>query len=455
MKACQVFARALALCCALAGTAAVRWSPNDLLSARSVSGQFFVNSARQNSPVAEFSNHAQLVKLEPALVTVSCERIKQILVNELGPGGQWRGKIFLTLRPAQTVDDELTLVSERFKDGWRYRLDVPNPLERARFVRGVVQALLLEEANRKARERSAEIPVWLAEGLARNVLAAHELEVILPPPQLVVNGLMITPREVNSRRSDPLATARRDLREYAPLTLEQLSWPRDEQLIGVAGGVYRSNAQLFVSELLRFPDGRACLHSMLEELPKFYNWQLAFLRGFKPHFQRQLDVEKWWALQVELFTGRDASGLWSAEVSWAKLEAMLRAPVQLRRQQKDLPSAAQVPLTTVIREWDFERQRQALRAKLGELDAARQRVATDFLPLVDEYRRLFAVYLTKRDQAGLVLPGSKITSPGAKSVVREALRQFDILESQRQGLIPKPAVPEDSAQAETALTNRK
>jgi hypothetical protein len=455
VNASHVFARTLTLLCALAGTAGAQLAPYDSVSARSVSGQFIVYSAQQHSPAQDFSNDATLLKLDPSLVAVSCERIKQVLASELGPGGQWRGKVHLALRPAQSADDEITLIAERFKDGWGYRLEVPNPVERKRFVRGVVQALLLEEANRQAGERSAEIPVWLAEGLARNVLAAHELEVILPPPRLAVNRLIITPREVNARRSDSLATARRDLREHAPLTLEELSWPKDEQLLGAAGGIYRSSAQVFVSELLRFPDGRACLHAMLEDLPKFYNWQMAFLSAFKPHFQRQLDVEKWWALQVEWFTGRDASGLWTPEESWVKLDRILRAPVQVRRQKKDLPAAAEVPLSTVIREWDFDRQKKTLRAKLGELDGARQRVAPGLLPLVDEYRRALADYLTNRDRAGLVLPGSKVASPGAKSVVRETLRRFDVLESQRQELKPKPAAPVASAATETAETSVK
>lgn len=455
MNARHKFARAVILVGTLAFTAGAQLAPHDSVSARSVSGQFIVYSADQNLPGPDFPNDARLLKLEPSLVTVSCERIKQALASELGPNGPWRGKIFVSLRPAQSADEEITLISERFQDGWGYRLEVPNPAEPTRFIRGVVQALLLEQANRKAGERSAEIPIWLAEGLARHVLATHELEVILPPPRLAVNRLIITSREVNARRSDPLATARRDLREHPPLTLAELSWPKDEQLIGALGGIYRSSAQLFVSELLRLPNGRACLHAMLEELPKCYNWQMAFLRAFEPHFQRQLDVEKWWALQVELFTGRDASGLWTPEESWAKLDEILHAPVQVRREGKDLPLAAKVSLTTVVREWEFARQKQTLRAKLRELDGARSRVAMDLLPLVDEYRWALAEYLTNRDRAGSVLPRSRTTSPSAKSVVREALRQFDVLESRRQELKPKPAEPVAAAPTESAAPGVK
>jgi hypothetical protein len=67
---------------------------------------------------------------------------------------------------------------------------------------------------------------------------------------------------------------------------------------------------------------------------------------------------------------------------------------------------------------------------------------------------VLAEYLAKRDRKGMALLLSKVTSPGARSVVREALRQFDDLEAQRQELKPKPAVPGESATTETAVTNR-
>src|SRR5260221_309389 len=79
-----------------------------------------------------------------------------------------------------------------------------------------------------------------------------------------------------------------------PLSFEGLSWPSDAHLSGEAGDVYRASAQLFVHELLRFQDGRACLRTMLDGLPQHYNWQFAFLQGFKSHFQRLQDAEKWW-----------------------------------------------------------------------------------------------------------------------------------------------------------------
>ena len=49
------------------------------------------------------------------------------------------------------------------------------------MIRAIVQTLLLEVANRQARERSAEIPLWLAEGLTQHLLAAAEADLVLEP----------------------------------------------------------------------------------------------------------------------------------------------------------------------------------------------------------------------------------------------------------------------------------
>jgi len=210
-----------------------------------------------------------------------------------------------------------------------------------------------------------------------------------------------------------------------------------------------------VAELLRFEDGRECLRNTLAELPKFMNWQMAFLRGFKPHFGRQLDVEKWWALQAEFMTGRDENGLWALTESWAKLDQMLRAPVQVRREKSDLPSVTEVPLTTVIRDWDFGRQAPTLRRKLTELNSGRARIALELLPLVDEYRRLIADYLNHRDNTAATFAGRRGDVSNVRLLVRETMKQFEALEAQRQQLKPQASSPVAAAAPVTPAQRSK
>ena len=127
-------------------------TPPAVASARSFSGQFIVptvaNLDLRSSAWA--STNKDLIQLEPTLLTVSCERIKQLVYRELGASAAWRGKIFLGLYLAQSAQQPVTIMSERFSDGWQYRIELPHLVERERYVRTIVQTLLLEMANRSS-----------------------------------------------------------------------------------------------------------------------------------------------------------------------------------------------------------------------------------------------------------------------------------------------------------------
>ena len=416
-------------------------APRDAVSARSASGQFAVFADRaelSGRSALDFTGLPGHRRLEPSLLAVSCERIKQALANELGPGGPWRGKILLTLRAARTADDEITVVAERFRDGWNYRLDVPNPVERERLVRGIIQVTLLEQANRNAGDRCAELPLWLREGLTAQLLASRDLELVLQSPQWAVNRVTINPTAFEARRSDPLEAARRTLRGHAPLTLDELSWPSAELLAGPGADTFRHSAQLFLTELQSLETGRAALRATLGELAQCFNWQTAFFHAFKTQFPRPLDLEKWWELQRSHFTGHAAGQRWTPEESWLRLDQIVRATVEVRRATNDLPAWLEAPLAVVVREWDFPRQSQVLRDRARQLEQARMRVAPEFIALVEEYRRLLTAYLDKRAEAGQAATDSRAAPPGVKGLVRELLKQLDALEERRLAMQPRP-----------------
>jgi hypothetical protein len=413
-------------------------------SVRSFSGQFIVTGASKGVLAGrqpDFARDGKHLVLQPALMAVSCERIKQALDNELNDHSQWRSKIFVTLFSAETADDEIGFLAERFKDGWSYRLEIPTPVERTRLVRAMTQAILTEHANRQAGERSAEIPLWLVEGFTQQLLSDHGAEVLLSPPESAVNLVPISRSVV----TNDVAKVWRRLGDKGPMSLEELSWPKDNQLSGPEAAGYGESARLFIKELLQFQDGQVCLRETLEQLPNFQNWQMAFLCGFKPHFSRQLDVEKWWALQANYFNDRDVHGLWSAEESWAKVEAILIAPIETRRDKEDLPATSEVPLTTVIKDWNFERQSQTLTEKLTELNGARDRVSLEFVPLVDSYRRALSDYLSIR----------KKSPARIKAASQQLLKLFELFELERQKLKPKNAAPIASRTADTAEIPKK
>ena len=404
---------------------------------RSTSGQFIAQRAPllPPSPVAaSLANDPNYTKLESSLLPIACERIKNFLCREIGAPLTWRGRILVGLYPAQTAQDRVTITPEQFTDNWQYHVLLPNPVERGRYVQGLVQVLLLEMANRGSQGRSAEIPIWLSEGLAQQLLYAYTNQIIVPIPENASGTIKMAVVRVDAQRQNPLALAHQRLRGGAALSFQQLSWPSAEQLSGEGWDLYAASAQLFVVELLSLPGGPDCLRQMIAELPQFYNWQFAFLHAFRAHFQRPVDVEKWWALQAVRFTGLELTETWSAAESWQKLDEILRPRVQIRVGTNDLPMQAEVSLQSMIREWEQPRQAQTLRLKLSELSVLHVRVARSVAPVLDEYRQTIQVYLQKLDQAGsFPLFRKKADEDRA---AQEAIARFDALDAQRGGLLP-------------------
>jgi hypothetical protein len=424
--------------------------PSDKTLTRSVSGQFIIAAAP--SPAAgiglaarlEIATNAELVRLEPALLAVSAERIKASLRRELdlNPNAPWRGKIFLALRPAQSTDEDVAVVSERFADGWNYQVRLPDVLPRTRFARAMTGVLLLEFANGNARARCAEIPAWLTDGLSRQLFADDWQETILSSPAKLVNGLPVSRTVTSIRGLDPLAGTRRILRDYPVLTFEQLSWPTGEQLSGDDDGVYRASAQLLVNELLGLKNGRAHLRAMLETLPDCYNWQTAFQTAFHENFPRPLDVEKWWALQVVGFAARDPGPMWTPTVSRDQLDEILSVPVEMRTASNTLPAHAQISLQAVIRNWDQERRDAILQTRLRDLELAQLRMAAPLVVLTDAYRRALADYLGPGGRTAPVRQlGKHPPVPPSKTTANDTIKKLDALDARRRAieLTIKPA----------------
>jgi hypothetical protein len=422
---------------ALQGVTGAQLPPSDLVSVRSFSGQFIAYAGRSSRPapgLLTLSTNQSFVQLEPTFATVSCERIKQLLLRELDSPAPWRGTIYLVLYPARTASDTITITSQRFKSSWQYRVDLPNVVERSRYVRAMVQVLLLELANRTAPARASEVPLWLIEGFSELLLASKEVEIILPPPRAAAYGLNVSTTSINARKETLLQQAQRKLRGRPPLTFEDLSWPADPDLTGDEGDRYRGSAQLFTGELLRLPDGRICLRNMLTQLPRHYNWQFAFLGAFHTRFERPLEVEKWWALLLTEANDRGLVQTWSLDESWQKLDQAVHSAVQIRTSTNEMPLRASVPVQKVIREWDPLRQTQALGNMLRELGLLRLRIAQEYVALVQDYTETIQTYLQERDRSASKFPFTR--QAGRKRAVETAVQQLDALDALRETLRP-------------------
>ncbi len=436
MKRCLAFALILAF-----ASSTKAQLPSDARTARSVSGEFVAYPSRPAFTSRYYRGDGNSISLEPAVLAISCERIKQSLWRILDAKAPAKGKIFLHLRPARAALERATIVVERGIDGWDYHLDMPDSLQPTAFLRAIVHASLLEIANRNAQEQTAEIPLWLAEGFSQELLATERIEYLLPPPRTRDNGLLLNRLLLDQRRKDPLEHAQQVLRVHAPLTFEQLSWPTNERLANDEIDVFRSSAQLFVVQLLQLKNGPACLRATLDELPRKFNWQFALLAGFHSNFQTQLDVEKWWALQLVQFTGRDLTRAWTRQASWTKLEEILQSPVEIRSSPLELPRRTEVNLQTIIRDWDGLSQRTALQQKAQELELLRPLVAPELIALVEDYRALLERYLQRQSFSGSFFGLRKSVGPIRNRLAEETIRELDLLDAKRQNLKSAPAQP--------------
>jgi len=395
------------------------------------SEQFVVHDTRKFgrsfAAIADHNN-PELVQLELETLLLSAERIREALVRQLPVPTRGGGKIHCYLYASTRNSDNIVLVSTLFTDGWQYRLEIADEVERTKFVRGIVQALLVELANRGTAHKSAEIPTWLNEGITKQILSDVGPGLILDG--VPANALRRSVREF--RGANALGEALEFFRTRSPLSFTQLSEPHAVVPTGEELRMFQLSSQLLVAQLFEFNRGRARLVRMLRDLPNCWNWQTAFLQAFE--FPRLLDVEKWWSLSVASFLGRESIQSASVDRSLSRVQEIFSVPAQLRLSTNALPVRVEATLGEVISDWDYAQQRPVLQQKIGQLTVLALTAPRELAPLINRYRNCLHSYLLKRDQAGRS-PGSKrpMNVPGPV-LAREAVRQLATLDEERQSI---------------------
>jgi len=410
------------------------------LVTRSVSGQFVVSAPTHfswlfNRP--EILADTNLIRLDPALLAVAVERFRTLLWGQVGlkPDSPWHGKIHLVLRPAQSPEDDVTITSRFMLRIWDYQMILPDVLTRARYARALSAVLLLEIANRANADadHSAEIPAWLVDGLAHQVLDENEAKLVLSLPSGSLIGAPVSSLDEKERGMDALASARKTLQNASALTFDQLSWPTDEQLNGDDGGVYWASAQLFSHELLRLPGGPQKMRALLACLPGCQNWQTAFFAVYRNEFPRPVEVEKWWSLQAINFAAHNSNSQLTAADSDERLAALLRVPVEIRGASNSLPRHAEISLQNAIRDLNPEQRDTVLANRLRDLELAQFRLARTYAELAAGYRDVLRDFLGDGENPH-PLAGNNHASGPKRATVRETLKKLDVLDTRRHEL---------------------
>src|SRR6266487_5463144 len=190
----------------------------------SSSGQFVVRgpAVAQLSTDSRFAD-STLIELDPNRLAVTCERIKQALLRELTMADLWRGRVYLEINSAMSTNQAPIIFAKPYLDGWQYQVELARSIEKPKLVSGLVQVLLMEIANRNAGLRSAEIPLWLSEGLAQVLVHGSEVDLVVPHPQRNFNLVNLSWQARQAARRDPLGEARERLQTHAALSFAKLS----------------------------------------------------------------------------------------------------------------------------------------------------------------------------------------------------------------------------------------
>lgn len=464
-----------------AATALSAQPANQFITASSYSGQFVAREIRGvklwapspqemrvpiagslafliREPRSPSSGQSDEVPLAAETIGVSCERIKQLFLLELGLKDEWRGRIDILINPARPEERDPLLTGIYHPDGWNYELELPKTIKSRILVRAVVQALLTELVHRNAGSESAEVPFWLVEGLSAH-LQAYNLPTYIIRPNVQSAGYE------NLRIEGP-AALRAGLRQHAPLTFQQLSWPEQLNVVGQGEAVFCDSSQLLVESLLHLNDGHVCLRHMLADMHNHLNWQTAFLLAFRSHFTRLIDVEKWWDLNCVTFTSADLPEPMTEEKCWQKLQAALDVPVEVRFAPSRPGTPARLTLQEVIQQWSAADALPALQRTIRDLEGlqlfnfrcdvnleapnpppaasdqqnpgdAQWRMGRELGPLVGRYLSVLAGYIKDSQTAASVSTKGKLAASHLQAIKGEAVRQLNILDQERAVLRDK------------------
>ncbi|KAB2669927.1 MAG: hypothetical protein DVB31_05215 [Verrucomicrobia bacterium] len=411
------------------------------VAARSLSGQFIVYGeaappvAPGRIPKLDASDDKAILKAD--WLAVGAERVKAAVLREFGATDQWRGRIHLYLRPRKEMRDApIRIVPVPFRDGWQFRVEIPDEVEWPRLVRGLVEAVLLEASNREAGEHAAQPPLWLSEGVAGIVMALHGRDLV-PQGQTAVTH--------SAQRVNVVGVARARLNGASPLLFGELSFPTlDGVRDPAAWARFQGSSMLLVHELLGDDAGRAAMRDTLRRLPRVLNWQTAFLQAHPGKFLTLLEVEKWWAVNSSFLLARDPALVWDPAVAGAHLASLMREPADLPGATNGPVVRGEVPLSRIVLEWDFEAQRPVVARKINQLRRMYQVAPASLVPLVMDYHQALSVYVDARQ--GLTADPLRRAElePRAKIAARRAARRLEELDARLakwRGLPPAKVPP--------------
>lgn len=394
--------------------AALGQSPITPRTVESRSKQFTVRAGRAFDAFVPRVSDGRTIDLDPTLVAVSAERIKSLLLRELGLADSrtfayqsGEGKIYILLQEARSPQ----VFAEAIKTpaGWSYRLEVPRQIEPPRLVEAIVATLLLDLANRGNSGASPQLPEWLKRGMTEH-LQARSMEGLILQQDLRTTKVQV--------KVDPLAGPREIFAKNRPLSFEEISWP--EHLDPEKAELFSPSSQLLVHYLLEQKHGRTAMTHFLGLLKHRRNWQTALFESYS-EWRSPVDIEKWWAVTIVQFTAIDPAFAWPRPAALQHMENALRVPVQVHSASESLPVNSTTDLSRVFLSWDNLQQEVGLQTAHRQLRALRPRLPADLVDLNDQYCAAIESYLSQQAARNL---GSRTLANNSASQRKRSARKI-------------------------------
>ena len=324
----------------------------------SQSGHFVVHGPAVKGfvPRATGTNASAFITAEPQLVALMADRVSRALTAELQLSGTFADKVHVTVFNVIQPGQVLGLVTQIHTDGFLYKLSVPAQVEGQVLLKGLMQVLLMEHANRGSK-RTGEMPNWMVEGMVRQL----QTRVV---PTYVVNRKPIT---IETSGYDRLGATRGYLQTNAPMTLQELSFADLTRVTNEQREQFEASAHLLVHQLLKLKDGPQLMARFLQTLPQTLNWQTAFYAAYKQHFANPLEFEKWWMLNWVEFRSSQEKELWTVESALERLDAVLKTAMEVRLDARSVPQLREASLQEFLQLADFATQKEILTQKVQQM----------------------------------------------------------------------------------------
>ena len=394
--------------------------------ARSRSGQFLVFPASpSSSPLRTGPVQPGQPKLElnASLLAVSCERVKEVILNYLRIPDQWRHPVRIFLYRARTARDPVRLIATWHPDGWNYRIEIPERVEEEVLIRTLSRVVVQEIIQRPYRKRSIAVPTWLNEALTAHLMVSLRTVAILRPETFLLGERL---------QSDPVHSAYQRLHQQLPMSYQGLVRPPDLDSSVEIRRRYQASAQVFLDELLDLDNGRMALHRMMIDVGRTPDWETAFLKAFAAHFKNPTDVEMWWAVILAHLRTQGIGRSLNYEVSLSKLDSTLT--VYLPGPAGAAPELQPVTVTGIMEGADWNQHQKILPGMINRLEMLRLVAEPQVANLAQAYHQTLEDYLRERQLLGQSVPRKGRPQVSVKVLTRRAMRQLRQLQQHRDQL---------------------